>query len=114
MKISEIINNYMSTRESIEEQSKKMKDLREREKKYSNAILTFMNTNQKKSFVVGNNTFENKINKSYSSISQKLLKDSLYKYFEDEKKATDLFKFILNNRELTESNELKLKINKKE
>ena len=27
MKISEIINNYMSTRESIEEQSKKMKVL---------------------------------------------------------------------------------------
>ena len=52
------------------------------------------------------NLFLSKNSKSYSSISQKLLKDSIYKYFNDKNKADDLIKYILKNRNIIESTDL--------
>ena len=57
-----------------------------------------------------NNKFIIKENKTYSTLSQKYLKDTINNYFKDNKKLSDdLLKYIFNNRELTIQNNLYLK-----
>ena len=55
--------------------------------------------------------FEIKKNKTQSTISQKLLIDSLESYFNDSEKTKKVLKHILDNRVLTEKTELKFKLN---
>ena len=100
MKISEIINEYVNTNEKINNLNNKMKDLKEYNKKLSDGIIHFMEKNKKSDLSYNNNQFELK-NKSQSTISQKLLKESLQSYFNDNDKANKILKHILDNRVLT-------------
>lgn len=113
MKISEIINEYINTNDKINNMNNKMKELKDYNKKLSDGIIHFMEKNNKNDLSYNNTQFELKKNKSQSTISQKLLKDSLQSYFEDDDKANKIMKHILNNRVLTEKTELKFKLKDK-
>ena len=113
MKISEIINEYISTNEKMNNLNNKMKDLKDYNKKLSDGIIHFMEKNNKNDLSYNNSQFELKKNKSQSTISQKLLKESLQSYFNDNDKTNKIMKHILNNRELTEKTELKFKLKDK-
>ena len=110
MKISEIITEYINTNEKIENNNKKLKGLRDYNKKLTDGIIHFMENNKKSDITYKNSTFELKKNKSSSVISQKLLKDSLMSYFNnDDEKVKNVLNHILNNRTQTEKTELKFK-----
>ena len=111
MKISEIINEYVTTNEKINNLNNKMKDLKKYNKKLSDGIIHFMEKNKKNDLAYNNTQFELKKNKSQSTISQKLLKESLQSYYNDNEKANKILKHILDNRVLTEKTELKFKLN---
>jgi len=111
MKISEIINEYVTTNEKINNLNNKMKDLKEYNKKLSDGIIHFMEKNKKNDLAYNNTKFELKKNKSQSTISQKLLKESLQSYYNDNEKANKMLKHILDSRVLTEKTELKFKLN---
>jgi hypothetical protein len=113
MKISEIINEYINTNDKINNMNNKMKELKDYNKKLSDGIIHFMEKNNKNDLSYNNTQFELKKNKSQSTISQKLLKDSLQSYFEDDDKTNKIMKHILNNRVLTEKTELKFKLRDK-
>jgi hypothetical protein len=113
MKISEIINEYINTNDKINNMNNKMKELKDYNKKLSDGIIHFMEKNNKNDLSYNNTQFELKKNKSQSTISQKLLKDSLQSYFEDDDKANKIMKHILNSRVLTEKTELKFKLRDK-
>ena len=56
-----------------------------------------------------------KNNKTYSSFTQKYLKDTIKNYFDNNQGKTnvdDLIKFILNNRQETVQSDLQLSLNK--
>ena len=106
MKISEIINEYISTNEKMNNLNDKMKDLKDYNKKLSDGIIHFMEKNKKNDLSYNNTQFELKQNKSQSTISQKLLKESLQSYFNDDDKTNKILKHILNNRVSTEKTEL--------
>jgi len=110
MKISEIINEYINTNEKINNLNNKMKDLKDYNKKLSDGIIHFMEKNKKNDLSYNNTQFELKQNKSQSTISQKLLKESLHSYFNDDDKTNKILKHILNNRISTEKTELKFKL----
>ena len=110
MKISEIINEYIITNEKMDNLNNKMKDLKSYNKKLSDGIIHFMEKNNKNDLSFNNTEFELKKNKSQSTISQKLLKESLQSYFKDDEKTNKIMKHILNNRVSTEKTELKFKL----
>lgn len=110
MKISEIINEYINTNQKMNNLNNKIRDLKDYNKKLSDGIINFMEKNKKNDLSYNNTQFELKQNKSQSTISQKLLKESLQSYFNDDDKTNKLLKHILNNRVLTEKTELKFKL----
>ena len=113
MKISEIIEAYIENQNKINKLNDNLKQLKEANKKISDTILHFMENNKKNDISYKNNIFEKKQTLTHSSISQKLLKNSITDYFKkhniNEEKTDDLIKYILNNREKTQKNELKVK-----
>jgi len=109
MKISEIINEYINTNEKMDNLNNKIRELKDYNKKLSDGIINFMEKNKKNDLSYNNTQFELKKNKSQSTISQKLLKESLQSYFNDNDKATKIMKYILDNRISTEKTELKFK-----
>ena len=113
MKISEIIETYVKNQEKIDSTNEKLKILRENNKNLSEAILNFMENNKKNELSYKNNSFETKNNKTHSTISQKLLKESLTKYFErnnsNNVKIDELISYILNSRTTNSKLELKYK-----
>jgi hypothetical protein len=113
MKISEIINEYINTNEKINNLNNKTKELKDYNKKLSDGIIHFMEKNKKSDLSYNNTQFELKKNKSQSTISQKLLKDSLQSYFNDNDKSNKILKHILDNRVSSEKTELKFKLKEK-
>jgi len=109
MKISEIINEYINTNEKMDNLNTKIRELKDYNKKLSSGIINFMEKNKKNDLSYNDNRFELKKNKSQSTISQKLLKESLQSYFNDNDKANKIMKYILDNRISTEKLELKFK-----
>ena len=109
MKISEIINEYINTNEKMDNLNNKIRELKDYNKKLSDGIINFMEKNKKDDLTYNNTQFELKKNKSQSTISQKLLKESLQSYFNDNDKANKIMKYILDSRISTEKIELKFK-----
>lgn len=113
MKISEIIDSYIKNQEKIDNTNEKLKILKENNKKLSETILHFMENNNKNELSYRNSSFEKKKNKTHSVISQKLLKESLTKYFEKNSssnvKIDELINYILNSRSVNSKIELKYK-----
>ena len=113
MKISEIIDSYIKNQEKIDNTNEKLKILKENNKKLSETILHFMENNNKNELSYRNSSFEKKNNKTHSVISQKLLKESLTKYFETHNsnniKIDELIGYILNSRSINSKTELKYK-----
>lgn len=107
MKISDLLNDYLEINNDITNLNNKMKDLRTKKNKITDVIIKFMKKQNLNDLNYKENIFLCKNNKSYSTISQKLLKESLNKYFNDNKNEADrLLKFILNNRSVAETTDL--------
>ena len=113
MKISEIIESYLKNQEKIDATNEKLKILKDNNKKLSEAILHFMDSNDKKELSYKTNSFQKKKSSSHSVISQKLLKESLTKYFQKNNlnniKIDDLINYILDSRSISSKIELKYK-----
>ena len=114
MQLSELLNKYMSLETDINNMNKDLKKKREEKSELSNVIMKYMKQkNIDKLNDKYNNCFCIKENKTYSSISQTLLKDTLYSYFSEKKTEADsIIKCILNNRKQTIDNNLIIKPNK--
>ena len=109
MKISELLNEIVNIDHKISKVSQEKNLLTEKKKKLSNSVIRFMKDKNMDTLNHDSNNFSLKQSKSYSSISQKLLKDSLSKYLKKEKTEKELLQLILNNR--TEKDNIDLKIN---
>tara|TARA_Y100000768_G_scaffold387837_1_gene380536 strand:+ start:1614 stop:1952 length:339 start_codon:yes stop_codon:yes gene_type:complete len=109
MKISELLNEIVNIDHKISKVSQEKNLLTEKKKKLSNSVIRFMKDKNMDTLNHDSNNFSLKQSKSYSSISQKLLKDSLSKYLNNEKTEKELLQLILNNR--TEKDNIDLKIN---
>ena len=113
MKISEIIDSFIKNQEKIDNTTEKLKTLKENNKKLSETIIHFMDTEKKTELSYKNNSFEKKHNKTHSAISQKLLKESLTRYFEhnnsDDIIIDNLISYILKARLVNSKTELKFK-----
>ena len=106
MKISDILNNYIEINNDITNLNNKIKDLRTKKNKVTDVIIKFMKKQNLNDLNYKENTFLCKNNKSYGTISQKLLKESLNKYFNNKNDSDRLLKFILNNRTVVETTDL--------
>ena len=73
-----------------------------------------MNKKTLKELDYDNNKFILKTNKTYSTFTQKYLKDTINNYFNNNNKINvdDLIKFILDNRQETIQTDLQLSLNK--
>lgn len=109
MKISELINAYVDNTDKLNKMNTKVKELRDYNKKLSDGIIGFMEKTNKNDITFNNSLFEKKNNTVQGTISQKLLKDSLNKFFDDKTKADELYKYILSNRTNSIKTELKCK-----
>jgi hypothetical protein len=107
MKISELLNEYELLENNLSNINNKAKQLRQKKTQLSNTILNFMKQKNLTDLKYNDSLFLSKDNKSYSTISQKLLKESIFNYFKGDKvKTEELLKYILNNRLLSNSTEL--------
>tara|TARA_Y100000389_G_scaffold165568_1_gene169815 strand:+ start:114 stop:455 length:342 start_codon:yes stop_codon:yes gene_type:complete len=107
MKISELLNEYLSLENDLVSINNKAKKIREKKNQMSATILNFMKQKNLSDLKYNNSLFLTKDNKSYSTISQKLLKESIFNYFKGDKdKTEELLKYILNNRAVSHSVDL--------
>ena len=106
MKISDILNNYLDINNDITNLNNKIKDLRTKKNKVTDIIIKFMKKQNLNDLNYKENTFLCKNSKSYGTISQKLLKESLNKYFNNKNDSDKLLTFILNNRSIVETTDL--------
>ena len=113
MQLSDLLNDLMNINKEIDSLSDKIKIKREKKNQLSNAILKYMKQNNiNKLNDKNNNTFIYKTTKTYSSISQKLLRDTFENMF-NKSESDKLIKQILNSREEKEDNSLIIKSNNK-
>ena len=84
MQLSDLLNDLMNINQEIDNLSDKIKIKREKKNQLSNAILKYMKQNNiNKLNDKKNNTFIYKTTKTYSSISQKLLRDTFENMFDN-------------------------------
>ena len=104
MKLSEILEDYIKQKKVIDELNNKIKEKKVKLSETKNTILQYMNKKNIKDLKYDDNKFILKNNKTYSSFTQKYLKDSINTYFNNTNNTnkTDvdgLIKFILSNRQ---------------
>ena len=113
MQLSQLLNELVTINKDIDNLSDKLKSKREKKNQLSNAILKYMKQNNiDKLNDKNNNSFISKKTISYSSISQKLLKDTFENNF-NKAESDKLMKEILNSRKQTEDSSLIIKFNNK-
>ena len=114
MKLSDILKYYVEQKKEID----KLNDVIKEKNKLvetKNTILQYMNKKHLKELKYNDSKFIVKNNKTYSSFTQKYLKDTIKNYFDNNQGKTnvdDLIKFILNNRQETVQSDLQLSLNK--
>ena len=114
MKLSDILNDYMKQKKNIDNLNKEIKEKKIKLFETKNRILQYMNKKTLKELDYDNNKFILKTNKTYSTFTQKYLKDTINNYFNNNNKINvdDLIKFILDNRQETIQTDLQLSLNK--
>ena len=114
MKLSDILKDYIEQKKEID----KLNDVIKEKNKLvetKNTILQYMNKKTLTELKYNDSKFIVKNNKTYSSFTQKYLKDTIKNYFDNNQGKTnvdDLIKFILNNRQETVQSDLQLSLNK--
>lgn len=117
MKLSDILKDYMKQKNNIDNLNKELKEKKIKLSEIKNTILQYMNKKTLKELDYDNNKFILKTNKTYSTFTQKYLKDTINNYFNNnnynnEINVDNLIKYILNNRQETIQTDLQLSLNK--
>ena len=113
MQLSQLLNDLVNINNDIDNLSEKLKNKREKKNQLSNAILKYMKQNNiNKLNDKNNNSFISKSTKTYSTISQKLLRDTFETKF-NKSESDKLLKLILDSREEKEDFNLVIKSNNK-
>ena len=115
MKLSDILKDYVEQKNEIDKLNETIKEKKNKLAETKNTILQYMNKKTIKELNYNNSKFVVKTNKTYSSFTQKYLKDTIKNYFKNNKDKTnvdDLIQFILNNRQETVQPDLQLSLNK--
>ena len=114
MQLSDLLKEFSDLDNDIKKMGEKMKVKRERKNQLSEAIIKYMKKNNINDLESKdkNSMYILKPTKSYSSISQKLLKDVLYKVYNEKDQADSLIKKILNERKETNDYDLVIRLNK--
>lgn len=109
MKLSILLEEYILIKNNINELNSKLKEKKTLLNNNKDIIINYMNNKKINNLTHQNNKINIKHNKTYSSISQKYLKDILTKYFDNnEDKVNHLLDYILKNRQETISSDLLL------
>ena len=107
MKLSILLNDYISIKNNINELNNEIKEKKNLLNNNRDVIINYMNNKNITNLTHQSNKINIKNNKTYSSISQKYLKDILTKYFDNDKDKVDhLLDYILKNRIETTNTDL--------
>ena len=115
MKLSDILKDYVEQKKEIDKLNDVIKEKKNKLVETKNTILQYMNKKTLTELKYNDSKFIVKNNKTYSSFTQKYLKDTIKNYFDNNQGKTnvdDLIKFILNNRQETVQSDLQLSLNK--
>lgn len=113
MQLSELLNELKDLDDTIKSINEKLKVKRDRRKQLSDAIINYMKKNSLNNLENKNKTasFILKNSKTFTTISQKLIKDALYKKLK-KNEADDIISSILNERKESNEDNLLIKLNK--
>ena len=113
MQLSELLNELKEIDDNIKSINEKLKVKRDRRKQLSDAIISYMKKNSLSNLENKNKTcsFVLKTTKSFTTISQKLIKDALYKKLK-KNEADDIISSILKERKESNEDNLVIKLNK--
>lgn len=113
MQLSDLLNKLITIDNDINTLNKTVKKKREEKAELSNVIMKYMKQkDMDKLNDKHNNCFCIKQNKTYGTISQTLLKNTLYECCSEKKEADNLLKHVLNNRKETIDDTLIIKPHK--
>ena len=114
MKLSEILKDYIIQKKKVDNLNEELKEQKIKLSEIKNTILEYMNKKTVKELNYDNSKFILKNNKTYSTFTQKYLKDTIKTYFDNNNNidVNDLIKFILNNRQEMMQTDLQLSLNK--
>ena len=113
MQLSELLNELKEIDDNIKSINEKLKVKRDRRKQLSDAIISYMKKNSLSNLENKNKTcsFVLKTTKSFTTISQKLIKDALYKKLK-KNEVDDIINSILKERKESNEDNLVIKLNK--
>jgi len=115
MKLSDILKDYIKQKKEIDDLNDVIKEKKNKLVETKNTILQYMDKKSETELKYNDNNFSVKNNKTYSSFTQKYLKDTIKNYFhnnQDNINVDELIKFILTNRRETTQTDLHLSLNK--
>lgn len=115
MKLSDILKDYVKQKKEIDDLNDVIKEKKNKLVETKNTILQYMNKKSETELKYNDNKFSVKNNKTYSSFTQKYLKDTIKNYFDNNQNninVDELIKFILTNRQETTQTDLHLSLNK--
>tara|TARA_Y100000741_G_scaffold216731_2_gene165199 strand:+ start:2431 stop:2778 length:348 start_codon:yes stop_codon:yes gene_type:complete len=115
MKLSDILKDYVKQKKEIDDLNDVIKEKKNKLVETKNTILQYMEKKSVPELKYNDNKFSVKNNKTYSSFTQKYLKDTIKNYFDnnqDNISVDELIKFILTNRQETTQTDLHLSLNK--
>tara|TARA_B100000575_G_C22963360_1_gene556443 strand:+ start:535 stop:882 length:348 start_codon:yes stop_codon:yes gene_type:complete len=115
MKLSDILNDYITQKNEIDKLNDVLKEKKNKLYETKNTIIQYMNKKTMKELNYNDNKFCIKTNKTYSSFTQKYLKDTIKNYFDnnqDKINVDNLIKFIITNRQEIIQSDLQFSLNK--
>lgn len=115
MKLSDILKDYIKQKKEIDDLNDIIKEKKNKLVETKNTILQYMDKKSVPELKYNDNKFIVKNNKTYSSFTQKYLKDTIKNYFNNNQGKTnvdELIQFILTNRQETVQTDLHLSLNK--
>ena len=107
------IKKWLDSESKIAALQREIKELRKNKKQLSNDLTDIMKHKQLECIDVTQGQILYTKNKSKKGINKKYLEDILSKFYTDQDKAKELCEYILENRETTEKENIRLKLYKK-
>ena len=109
----EKIKRWLDTENKILSLQKELKEYKKNKKQISVELSEIMKTKQLECIDVTQGKIIYTKNKSKKGINKKFLEEVLSKYYENDIKAKEMCDYILENREIVEKENIRLKLHKK-
>jgi hypothetical protein len=107
------IKRWLDVENKILNIQKELKELKKQKQLISNDLTEVMKTKQLDSIDVNQGKILYVKNKSKKGINKQYLENVLNKYYENDDKAKEICEYILENREIIEKENIRLKLHKK-